>query len=50
MIHKPWDYDVMVTENIFGDILSDLTAGRAAEGQGFTVGRSSNKKQSGRQT
>ena len=27
MIRKPWDYDVMVTENMFGDILSDLTAG-----------------------
>ena len=24
---KPWDYDVMVTENMFGDILSDLGAG-----------------------
>jgi 3-isopropylmalate dehydrogenase len=27
MVRKPWDYDVMVTENMFGDILSDLTAG-----------------------
>ena len=27
MIRKPWDYDVIVTENMFGDILSDLTAG-----------------------
>jgi 3-isopropylmalate dehydrogenase len=27
MIRKPWDYDVMVMENMFGDILSDLTAG-----------------------
>ncbi|HBK06311.1 MAG TPA: 3-isopropylmalate dehydrogenase [Acetobacteraceae bacterium] len=27
MIRKPWDYDVLVTENMFGDILSDLTAG-----------------------
>jgi 3-isopropylmalate dehydrogenase len=27
MIRRPWDYDVMVTENMFGDILSDLTAG-----------------------
>ncbi len=26
MIRKPWDYDVLVTENMFGDILSDLTA------------------------
>ena len=24
---KPWEYDVMVTENMFGDILSDLGAG-----------------------
>lgn len=24
---NPWDFDVMVTENIFGDILSDLGAG-----------------------
>ena len=24
---RPWDFDVMVTENMFGDILSDLTAG-----------------------
>lgn len=24
---KPWDWDVMVTENMFGDILSDLGAG-----------------------
>ncbi len=27
MVHKPWDFDVMVMENIFGDILSDLAAG-----------------------
>jgi 3-isopropylmalate dehydrogenase len=27
MVHKPWDFDVMVTENMFGDILSDLGAG-----------------------
>ncbi len=27
MIRKPWDFDVLVTENMFGDILSDLTAG-----------------------
>ena len=26
---KPWAYDVMVTENMFGDILSDLIAGLA---------------------
>jgi 3-isopropylmalate dehydrogenase len=27
MIRKPWDYDVVATENQFGDILSDLGAG-----------------------
>jgi 3-isopropylmalate dehydrogenase len=27
LVRKPWDYDVMVMENIFGDILSDLGAG-----------------------
>jgi 3-isopropylmalate dehydrogenase len=27
IVRKPWDYDVMVMENIFGDILSDLGAG-----------------------
>lgn len=27
MVQKPWDWDVMVTENMFGDILSDLGAG-----------------------
>jgi 3-isopropylmalate dehydrogenase len=26
LVMKPWSYDVMVTENMFGDILSDLTA------------------------
>lgn len=26
MVKKPWDYDVMVSENMFGDILSDLAA------------------------
>ncbi len=26
-VQKPWDYDVLVTENMFGDILSDLGAG-----------------------
>jgi len=26
-VQRPWDYDVMVTENMFGDILSDLGAG-----------------------
>lgn len=27
MVRKPWIFDVMVTENMFGDILSDLSAG-----------------------
>lgn len=27
MVRKPWTFDVMVTENLFGDILSDLGAG-----------------------
>jgi 3-isopropylmalate dehydrogenase len=27
MVRAPWDLDVMVTENMFGDILSDLGAG-----------------------
>lgn len=27
MVQSPWDLDVMVTENMFGDILSDLGAG-----------------------
>jgi len=27
LVLKPWDFDVMVTENMFGDILSDLGAG-----------------------
>ena len=27
LVQQPWDFDVMVTENMFGDILSDLTAG-----------------------
>lgn len=26
LVNRPWDYDVMVTENMFGDILSDLGA------------------------
>jgi 3-isopropylmalate dehydrogenase len=28
-VRRPWDFDVMVTENMFGDILSDL--GRRAD-------------------
>lgn len=27
LVKRPWDCDVMVMENLFGDILSDLTAG-----------------------
>lgn len=27
LVRRPWEYDVMVTENMFGDILSDLSAG-----------------------
>ena len=27
MVERPWSFDVMVTENMFGDILSDLGAG-----------------------
>ena len=27
MVRKPWDFDIMVMENMFGDILSDLAAG-----------------------
>jgi 3-isopropylmalate dehydrogenase len=26
LVRRPWDYDVMVMENLFGDIVSDLTA------------------------
>ncbi len=29
LVRKPWDYDVIVTENLFGDILSDLGGGLA---------------------
>jgi 3-isopropylmalate dehydrogenase len=27
LVRRPWDFDVLPTENMFGDILSDLTAG-----------------------
>jgi 3-isopropylmalate dehydrogenase len=27
LVRRPWDFDLMVMENMFGDILSDLTAG-----------------------
>ena len=26
LVRQPWAYDVIVTENMFGDILSDLGA------------------------
>ena len=29
LVRKPWDFDVLVMENMFGDILSDLGAGIA---------------------
>ena len=34
LIRRPWDFDVLVTENMFGDILSDLAAGLVG-GMGF---------------
>ncbi|MBM3645549.1 MAG: isocitrate/isopropylmalate dehydrogenase family protein [Alphaproteobacteria bacterium] len=34
LVRKPWEFDVMVTENLFGDILSDLAAGLIG-GMGF---------------
>ncbi len=34
MVRRPWDLGVLVTENMFGDILSDLGAGLAG-GMGF---------------
>ncbi len=34
LIRKPWEFDVMVTENMHGDILSDLGAGLVG-GMGF---------------
>jgi 3-isopropylmalate dehydrogenase len=34
LVRKPWEYDVIVTENLFGDILSDL-AGALAGGMGL---------------
>jgi len=27
LVHRPWDFDVLVTENMFGDIISDQAAG-----------------------
>ena len=34
LVRRPWDFDVAVTENMFGDILSDLGAGLVG-GMGF---------------
>ena len=34
LVRQPWDFDVLVTENMFGDILSDLGAGLIG-GMGF---------------
>lgn len=34
LVRRPWEFDVMVTENMFGDILSDLAAGLVG-GMGF---------------
>ena len=34
MLKRPWAFDVLVTENMFGDILSDLAAGLCG-GMGF---------------
>ncbi len=34
LVRRPWRFDVMVTENMFGDILSDLVAGLIG-GMGF---------------
>jgi isocitrate/isopropylmalate dehydrogenase len=34
MVRKPWEYDIVVTENMFGDIVSDLCA-QMVGGLGF---------------
>jgi 3-isopropylmalate dehydrogenase len=34
LVRRPWEFDVLVTENMFGDILSDLVAGLIG-GMGF---------------
>jgi 3-isopropylmalate dehydrogenase len=34
LVRRPWDFDVLPTENMFGDILSDLGAGLVG-GMGF---------------
>jgi 3-isopropylmalate dehydrogenase len=35
LVRRPWDFDVLPTENMFGDILSDLAAGLVG-GMGFS--------------
>jgi isocitrate dehydrogenase (NAD+) len=37
LVLNPWQYDVLVTTNLFGDILSDLVAGLVG-GLGMTPG------------
>jgi isocitrate/isopropylmalate dehydrogenase len=37
LVTKPWQYQVIVTENLYGDILSDLCAGLVG-GLGFVPG------------
>ena len=39
LVRKPWDYDVLPTENQFGDILSDLGAGADRRDGARAVGR-----------
>ena len=34
LVRRPWDFDVLPMENLFGDILSDLGAGLIG-GMGF---------------
>ena len=36
LVRRPWEFDVLVTENMFGDILSDLAAGLVG-GMGFAA-------------
>ena len=39
LVMKPWAYDVLVTENMFGDILSDLIAALVGGMGHGTIGR-----------
>ena len=34
LVHRPWDFDVMPAENMYGDNISDLAAGLIG-GMGF---------------